>query len=120
MLDTEAQNRTLEIEVALDDPAISATLLPGTSADAEVVLETREDVLRIPPSALLQSEKVLVLEGGRLVERAVGLGLRNWQFAEVRSGLTEGEPIVVTLDEKEIVAGARAVAVEASEGEAAR
>ncbi len=111
VLDTEAQNRTLEIEVALDDPAVSETLLPGTSADAEVVLETREDVLRIPTSALLRSEKVLVLEAGRLVERRVELGLRNWQYAEVRGGLEPGEPVVVALDDKEIVAGARAVAL---------
>lgn len=112
VLDTEAQNRTLEIEVALDDPAVSETLLPGTSADAEVVLETREDVLRVPTSALLRSEKVLVLEEGRLVERAVELGLRNWQFAEVRSGLEPGERVVVALDDKQIVAGARAIALE--------
>ncbi len=120
VLDTEAQNRTLEIEVALDDPAISETLLPGTSADAEVILETREDVLRIPTSALLQSERVLVLESGRLVERAVELGLRNWQYAEVRSGLEAGESIVVALDDKEIVAGARAVAAPSAESGAAR
>ncbi len=117
VLDTEAQNRTLEIEVALDDPAVSQTLLPGTSADAEVVLETREDVLRVPTSALLRSEKVLVLEEGRLVERAVELGLRNWQYAEVRSGLEPGELVVVALDDKEIVAGARAVALEAPSAE---
>lgn len=120
VLDTEAQNRTLEIEVALDDPAISETLLPGTSADAEVILETREDVLRIPTSALLQSEQVLVLESGRLVERAVELGLRNWQYAEVRSGLEAGESIVVALDDKEIVAGARALAAPSAESGAAR
>lgn len=113
VLDTEAQNRTLEIEVALDDPAISASLLPGTSADAEVILETREDVVRVPTSALLKSEKVLVLESGRLVERGVELGLRNWQYAEVVAGLEPGESIVVTLDDKEIVAGAHAVAVDA-------
>ena len=112
VLDTEAQNRTLEIEVALDDPVVSETLLPGTSADAEVVLETREDVLRVPTSALLRSEKVLVLEKGRLVERIVELGLRNWQFAEVRSGLEPGERVVVALDDKQIVASARAVALE--------
>lgn len=122
VLDTEAQNRTLEIEVALDDPAVSATLLPGTSADAEVVLETRTDVLRVPTSALLRSEKVLALEAGRLVERDVELGLRNWQFAEVRRGLEPGESIVVALDDKEIVAGARAMAIadEAAESGAAR
>lgn len=112
VLDTEAQNRTLEIEVVLDDPAVSQTLLPGTSADAEVVLESREDVLRVPTSALLRSEKVLVLEAGRLVERKVELGLRNWQFAEVRGGLAPGELVVVALDDKAIVAGARAVALE--------
>ncbi|MEZ4280996.1 MAG: efflux RND transporter periplasmic adaptor subunit [Myxococcota bacterium] len=120
VLDTEAQNRTLEIEVALDDPAVSRTLLPGTSADAEVVLEAREDVLRVPTSALLRSEKVLVLEDGRLVERVIELGLRNWQYAEVRSGLEPGEPVVVALDEKEIVAGARAIARPAAEPGAAR
>jgi HlyD family secretion protein len=111
VLDAEAENRTLEIEVALDDPKVAESLLPGTSADAEVVLESRPDVLRIPTSALLRAEKVLVLEDGRLVERPVELGLRNWQYAEVRGGLSPGEKIVGALDSKQIVAGARAVAV---------
>ena len=73
------------------------------------ILEARENVLRIPTSALLQNERVLVLEQGRLAERQVELGLRNWQFAEVRSGLEAGEEIVVSLDRVEIEAGARAV-----------
>jgi len=119
VLDAEAQNRTLEIEVSIDDPKIAESLLPGTSADAEVILETREDVVRIPASALLRGDRVLVLEDGVLVERSVVLGLRNWQWAEVMSGLTLGERVVVALDAKEIVAGARAVAL-AGEPEAAR
>jgi HlyD family secretion protein len=116
--DVEAQNRTLEIEVEIDDRAEAATLLPGTSADVEVILEARDGVLRIPTSALLQNDRVLVIEDGRLVERDVELGLRNWQFAEVRSGLAEGEEIVTSLDRVEIEAGARAVPVPA-DGEAA-
>ena len=36
VLDVEEQNRTVEIEVELDDAALAATLLPGTSADVEV------------------------------------------------------------------------------------
>jgi HlyD family secretion protein len=112
VLDTEAQNRTLEIEVSIDDPKIAETLLPGTSADAEVILESREDVLRIPTSALLRSQKVLVLEDGELVERTVELGLRNWQYAEVKSGLSQGERVVASLDSKAIVAGASAVVVD--------
>lgn len=116
VLDEEAQNRTLEIEVAIDDPTIAESLLPGTSADAEVILETREDVLRVPTSALLQRESVLVLEDGELFERPVRLGLRNWQFAEVRSGLEEGERVVVALDALGIEAGVRAVAAESDAG----
>lgn len=120
VLDTEAQNRTLEIEVELEDEKIAEALLPGTSADAEVILDTRPDVVRIPTSALLRSEKVLVLEDGVLVERVVELGLRNWQYAEVKSGLALGERVVVSLDSKAIVAGARAVAaVEDAPGAAA-
>ncbi len=110
VVDVEAQNRTLEIDVTLDDEQRAQTLLPGTSADVEVILEAREDVLRIPTSALLQSQRVLRLEEGRLVEQDVRLGLRNWQFAEVTSGLSEGDPIVVSLDRVEIEAGARATA----------
>ena len=110
VVDLEAQNRTLEIEVELDDSEVAMTLLPGTSADAEVILETRSNTLLVPTSALLQNHKVLVLEAGELVERDVELGLRNWQFVEVRAGLSEGELVVISLDRVEIEAGARAVA----------
>ena len=110
VLDEEAQNRTLEIEVAIEDRSLAETLLPGTSADAEVILEARDDVLRVPTSALMREEKVLVLEGGELVEREIEVGLRNWQFGEVRAGRGEGERVVVALDRLEIVAGARAEA----------
>jgi len=109
VLDIEAQNRTVEIEVELDDPAEGAKLLPGTSADVEVVLERRSDVLRIPTSALLEGERVLVLNDGVLEELPVELGLRNWRFAEVEAGLSEGQRIVVSLDRVEVQAGASAV-----------
>ncbi|MEZ4331271.1 MAG: efflux RND transporter periplasmic adaptor subunit [Myxococcota bacterium] len=120
VLDVEAENRTLEIEVSLDDRAVAESLLPGTSADAEVVLEARDDVVRVPTSALLRAEKVLVLEEGKLVERPVELGLRNWQWAEVKSGLSGGETIVASLDDKDIVAGARAVAIDEDDAESTR
>ena len=110
VLDQEAQNRTLEIEISIDDAEVAASLLPGTSADAEVILEKRSLVLRIPTSALLRGRTVLVLTDGRLVEREVRLGLRNWQFAEVLNGLALGEWVVVSLDKIEIEPGVRAIA----------
>ena len=38
----------------------------------------------------------------------VRTGMRNWEFTEVREGLGEGEPIVVSLDRAEVKEGARA------------
>ena len=115
VLDEEAQNRTLEIEVEMNDPAVAESLLPGTSADAEVILEAKDSVLCVPTSALLQNQSVLILEEGELVERKIEVGLRNWQFAEVVSGLEEGESIVIALDKLGIEAGVRAVEVPAED-----
>ncbi len=105
VLDIEAQNRTVEIEVELDDLEIASSLLPGTSADVEVILETLEDALRIPTTALFQNNRVLVVEDDVLVEREVETGMRNWDFVEVRSGLEEGEIVVTSLDRVEVEAG---------------
>jgi HlyD family secretion protein len=107
VVDFEAQNRTIEVEVELADRALAATLLPGTSADVEVILDARKDVLRVPTSALLASGSVLVMENGRLVERTVRTGLRNWDTTEVQEGLAEGEQVVTSLDRAEVQAGAR-------------
>ena len=114
VLDIEAQNRTVEIEVELDDPKIAATLLPGTSADVEVVLEARDSVLRLPTSALLEGNRVLMAQDGRLVEQPVQLGLRNWDWAEIREGLSAEQAVVISLDRVEVKAGAR-VQVEETE-----
>lgn len=108
VMDRLEQNRTLEIELELDDDAAAAELLPGTSADAEVILSARDDVLRVPTQALLEGGKVLVVDGDRLVEKTLSIGLRNWDTTEVTGGLNEGERVVVTLDRPEIRAGARA------------
>ncbi|MCL4838016.1 MAG: efflux RND transporter periplasmic adaptor subunit [Thermoanaerobaculia bacterium] len=115
VVDQLEQNRTVEIELELDDAAFAATLLPGTSADAEVILSARDGVLRVPTSALLAGGKVLVLDGERLAERQLALGLRNWDFTEVTSGLAEGARVVVSLDRPEVAAGARASEAEPRE-----
>lgn len=107
VLDLETQNRTVEIELELEDAALSRTLLPGTSADAEVILDRREGALRVPSAAVIEG-KVLVLTEDRLLERAVKAGLRNWNFTEIASGLSAGERVVIAFDKPEIKAGARA------------
>jgi HlyD family secretion protein len=112
VLDLEAQNRTVEIEVELVEEALASKLLPGTSADVEVVLEARDPVLRLPASALLEGNRVLMASDGRLVERQVEIGLKNWDYAEVTGGVEEGQRVVISLDRVEVEAGARVQAVE--------
>ena len=107
VLDIEAQNRTVEIEVELDDKALASKLLPGTSADVEVILEVRDRVLRLPTSALLEGNRVLLANDGRLVEQPVEIGLKNWNYAEIVSGVEEGHRVVTTLDRVEVKVGAR-------------
>ncbi|HVN30888.1 MAG TPA: efflux RND transporter periplasmic adaptor subunit [Thermoanaerobaculaceae bacterium] len=112
VLDVLEQNRTVEIEVDLLDARLAQKLLPGTSADVEVILARREGVPRIPTAAIAEGGKVLVLKGGRLGERTITAGMRNWQFTEVKSGVTVGELVVISRDSPEIKPGARAQARE--------
>jgi HlyD family secretion protein len=115
VLDVEAQNRTVEIEAELDDTSVTRRLLPGTSADVEMILQVKKDVLRVPTQALLEGNRVLLVEDGVLVARDVVTGLNNWDYTEIVSGLSAGDEVVVSLDRPGVQAGARAV-VESSQG----
>jgi HlyD family secretion protein len=105
----EDQNRTMRVEAEFAETTLPANLVPGLSADLEIILDVRTNVIRIPSYALLEGNKVLLLEEGFLVERAVEIGLRNWSFTEVTAGLAPRAPVVVSLDRPEVVAGARAM-----------
>ena len=107
--DVEEQNRTVEIEARIDDAEVAKRILPGTSADVEVILQVREDVVRIPTAALLEGTHVLVVEDGVLAERAVETGLSNWNWTEVTEGLVPGDEVVTSLDRAGVEAGAEVV-----------
>ena len=107
MEDVEEQNRTIEIEVELDDQELAATLLPGTSADVEVILETREHVLRVPTLALVEGERLFLIgPEGTIVGRKVERGLSNWDWTEIVSGVDRGERVVTSLDRPGVEEGA--------------
>jgi len=110
--DFEGQNRTVSVEAELTDKAFSKSLLPGTSADLEVILKVRENVLRIPTYALMEGDHVLRLNGSRLAARKAKVGLRNWEFVEILSGLNAGDKIAVSLDRPEVQEGAEVTVTE--------
>ena len=113
----QEQNRTLRVEAVFEQAELPANLLPGLSADLEIILDAREPVLRIPTYALLEGGRVLLVQDGRLVERPVSTGLRNWSFTEITSGLAAGEEVVISLDRAEVKAGARVTVTREAAGD---
>jgi HlyD family secretion protein len=57
--DVREQNRTLEVEVEMTPDPTAPQPKPGTSADVEIILDTREGVLRVPTNAVIESKQVL-------------------------------------------------------------
>lgn len=105
----EKQARTVDIEVDFDQPADAGKLLVGYSADVEIILAGRDNVLRIPTAAIQEGGKVLVFnaDSGKLEERPVKAGLANWEYTEILEGLQAGERIVTSLDKEGVKAGAK-------------
>jgi HlyD family secretion protein len=109
VLDLEKQARTVEIEAELDDIE-GVALLPGYSADVEVILREKADALRIPTRALLEGNKVYVFDpdNARVQLRQVETGVRNWEYTEVVKGLAATDRVVTTVDREGLADGAAA------------
>ncbi|MFP4610617.1 MAG: efflux RND transporter periplasmic adaptor subunit [Thiohalophilus sp.] len=111
VLDTEKQARTVDVEVNFTevDKHKDLALLPGYSADIEVILARHPDTLRIPTEALLEGLRVYVYDAasGTISARAVKTGLSNWQHTEILEGLEAGQTIVLSIDREGLADGAR-------------
>ncbi|MDH5612828.1 MAG: efflux RND transporter periplasmic adaptor subunit [Gammaproteobacteria bacterium] len=111
VLDREKQARTVDIEVIFADPNDMLEMLPGYSADAEVILRTRDNVLRVPTETIIDKQQLYVFNADdqSLELRDVKTGLSNWDHTEIISGVEQGEFVVVTVDRKGVEDGAFAV-----------
>jgi HlyD family secretion protein len=103
----EKQARTVDVEVSLDNNDDSKQLLVGYSADVEIVLDSHDNVLRVPTSTLMEGNKVLVYEPTtkKLEERSVKIGITNWEYTEILDGLKQGDRIVSSLEREGVKAG---------------
>lgn len=103
----EKQARTVEVEVKLTDPQDLKELLPGYSADIEVLLADKRQALRVPAEAVLENNRVLLMrDDGLLEEKTFKPGLSNWNYVEVLSGLKAGDKVVLSVGQEGVVAGA--------------
>ncbi|GAA0795157.1 efflux RND transporter periplasmic adaptor subunit [Marinobacterium sediminicola] len=107
--EVEKQARTVDVDVNFTPPPHDAHLLVGYSADIEVIIEQRDDVLRVPTETLLQGNRVLRYDANlqTLEDVHVETGLGNWTWTEILSGLSAGDRILRSLDAAGAEAGAR-------------
>jgi Cu(I)/Ag(I) efflux system membrane fusion protein len=92
------ETRTARIRVELSNPDL--VLLHDMYVDAEIETSSGEPVLSVPESAVMDTgsrQAVFVDKGeGRFEPREVKLGHRGSGYVQVRQGVADGEPIVVS------------------------
>jgi HlyD family secretion protein len=89
----DAQSRSLLIEADIQNPG---TLRPGNFVQARIIVGQRE-VLTVPQSAIVTFaglQKVILVEGGKAVERPVTTGDIRAGAIEIVSGVRAGESVV--------------------------
>ncbi len=116
VLDLEKQARTVEIEAVFDNP--DQTLLPGYSADIEVIIDRVENTLSIPTQTIMRDNFVYVIdtETMTLTKKQIEVGIGNWQYTEVTNGLSEDDQVVLSVDREGVKAGVK-VEVEKDDAE---
>lgn len=114
VLDREKQARTVDVEVEFSNPEDIEQLLAGYSADVEIILETKESALRIPTEAVIEDNQVYIFlsDTGTVEKREIEVGLSNWDYTEVLSGIKQGDQIITSVDVEGLEDGALAKAKE--------
>lgn len=77
----------------------SNQILPNMTATAEIIVQAKEDVLWVPAQAIKKQAgqtMVRTLVNGKLEEKPIEVGLETSSQAEIVSGLSEGETVVVS------------------------
>ncbi len=111
ILDREKQARTVDVEIKFVNKDEINRMLPGYSADVEIILDVHHDVLRVPTQAILDNNRVFkyLPEKNVIQECIIGRGISNWDYTEVISGLTQGDQVVVNVDIAGVADGATAI-----------
>jgi HlyD family secretion protein len=84
----DERSRTFKIEAHFVNTP--PKLYPNLTAEANIVISTKKEVLTIPKSYLIDNQYVLVNKDEK---RKVTIGLSDYQNAEILSGLQVGETI---------------------------
>jgi RND family efflux transporter MFP subunit len=90
--------RTMDTEVDVENPNL--VLIPGMYAEVDLTLARRPKALAVPILAVDRKgdtgEVLVVTPNNRVEERKIELGLETAGAIEVRSGLNEGDLVVIS------------------------
>lgn len=84
----DERSRTFKIEAHFANAP--KKLYPNLTAEANIIIQTKKEVLTIPKSYLIDEKYVLVNKDEK---RKVTIGLSDYQNAEILDGLKDGETI---------------------------
>jgi RND family efflux transporter MFP subunit len=74
-------------------------LMVGMTGEMNIITGTHDNALLVPTRALLV-DQALVVNGGIVHARTVGVGFRTLDFTEVTNGLDEGSHVIVSDQDK--------------------
>jgi RND family efflux transporter MFP subunit len=74
-------------------------LMSGMTGEMNIITGTHDNSLLVPTRALLV-DQALIVKGGIVHSRTVGLGFRTLDFTEVTSGLEEGSHVIASDQDK--------------------
>jgi RND family efflux transporter MFP subunit len=90
-------DQNLMLLVEADVPA-RGSLRPGLFARAQIIVDERQQCLSVPTEALVTFagiEKVVMVQEAKALEKVVVTGRRGQDWAEIISGLSAGEQIIL-------------------------
>jgi RND family efflux transporter MFP subunit len=90
---TQRYTVVLEMEKPPDN------LMAGMTGEMNIITGTHQNALLVPTRALLV-DQALIVNGGIVHSRTVGVGFRTLDFTEVTSGLQEGGHVIVSDQDK--------------------
>jgi RND family efflux transporter MFP subunit len=92
-LTADPLSKKFGVEALFDNP--DAALRPGTFGDLVFEVQSHENALVVPQTAILENTYVFVAENGKAVKKVVSLGIQNTTMIEVLDGLDAGDLVVV-------------------------
>jgi len=97
-IDKASGSRTPKVEITLNISDIDGQLIAGYDADATIEVGKAEGVLIVKRESIRKADDgsayVMKIEGGKILMTSVAIGVMDEFYAEVKSGLKDGDLVV--------------------------